>query len=174
MHGLKIRGRSLTFLIFSTHCGKTNNFVEKLFLFTYLRNSSCEADNGPLDLDGSSLNDLGVGGLPSMILLWLSASSRLNSWLGVDKWSCKKQIHQCHTTKLSGKKQNKNTTPIIFSGFLFLQFSDLIVHSILVMKVNLRISVHLLRQYNNFWRKKKLQKITWDSFFRQIRRWIPW
>ena len=56
----------------------------------YLLSSSCEADNGPADLLGSSLNDLGVGGLPSIILLWLSASSRLNSWLGVDKWSCKK------------------------------------------------------------------------------------
>ena len=56
----------------------------------YLLSSSCEADKGPADLLGSSLNDLGVGGLPSIILLWLSASSRLNSWLGVDKWSCKK------------------------------------------------------------------------------------
>ena len=70
---------------------KTKNYVKYFLNIFYLLNSSCDADKCPADL-GSSLNDLGVGGLPSIIRLWLSASSRLNSWLGVDKWSWKNKL----------------------------------------------------------------------------------
>ena len=56
-----------------------------LIRFSYLLSSSCETDSCATL---SNLRLRGVGGVdPSMMRRWLSASSRLISWLGVETWS---------------------------------------------------------------------------------------